>query len=320
MSTGFIIKPFSEFWMNCFLNSEISILTSREPSFKYAAYLNDYRYMVAETKTNSPKKVQFVMVAFMNVVSHKYLDPCFSFTPFLFPDKNSGLEKIKELVKQEKMIAVGVDLFYWIPNSFCYQKYHWDHYSVIIGMDEKRKVFYVLDDNLQGFNCFEVPEERFCQAFGSLSINPAAFILDIAPDLKKFELNLTEVLFFAEKLSQELRNFDAESLLNFNHPDIPSEVWFDLFVKYVYQVVSRQTANILLFQALYDQNQIRDSKFISEKKQQANALKMDWRNLEQMIVKYYRLSPDKLEPGQLYERCDDLFQRELEMWNQMLRL
>lgn len=318
MNVNLGITPFTDFWVDCMSNSQISILAAREPSFKYAAYLNDYQYTMAETKTNNQKTVRFLTVRFMAEVTSKYLYQYFSYEPLTFSDKKHGFEKIKELINQKKMIAVGVDLFYWIPKSFCYGKYHWEHYSLINGFDDQRKVLYVLDDNFNGFDCFEVPEERFSQAIGSLELNPDAFIVNVAQDLKPFELTLTEVMFFAEKLTRELGSIDAKNLLILSNPEIPIEVWFDLFAKYVYQVVNRQTANVLLFKALYDLNLIRDPHLISGLIQQANDLKRDWRILEQTIVKCYRLYPDRLNANQLYDQCNDLFHQEFEMWKRML--
>lgn len=103
------INPFTDFWIDCITNSQISILISREPSFQYAAYLNDYYYIMAETKTNDQKTVPFLSVKSMEEATAKYLFQYFSYEPLIYSDVRTGFEKIIENIRQKQLIAVRVE-------------------------------------------------------------------------------------------------------------------------------------------------------------------------------------------------------------------
>jgi hypothetical protein len=329
LNTDSIIKPFDDFWVNCIFNTQISVLIFKEPSFKYVAYLNDYYYAIEKSDIgaydvtgNSKKIIHFLTLNSMQEVTSKYIYKYFSFEPFNYKDEEYGLEKLVEMIKQHKLIAIGVDLFYWISGSYCWNKYHWQHYAMITGFDDEREIFFTLDDNVNGFGHFEIPAERFYQASQSFyrneALNTDAYIVNVDNDLEQFELTLKEVMFFTEKLKQKLGNIDAMSLLDLNGQAIQITDWFDLFVKYVHQVINRQTANALLFKSLGDLNLIRERSLVSGLIQQANTLKKDWRILEQKIVKFNCLSPDQFNANEFCDRCNRLFHREIVMWNTLL--
>jgi hypothetical protein len=325
LNTGLEIKPFNDYWIDCIINAQISIVTSREPSLRYMTYLNDYGYEIVEMETEKydmnsiPQKIGYFLVfKYMNEVFPKYVYKYFSFEPFNFRNQEYGFEKLKELIKHQKLIAVGVDMFYWIPESYCWNKHHFCHYSAVTGFDEARKVFFVLDVNLKGFDCFEIPEERFCQAVKFYRFSPDAYIVTVAEDIEQFQLTLPEVVYYTKKLKQNLESIDIKALLDLNAWIFQKNDWFNLFTTFVQRLLNRQTANILLFNALHEQSLIRDPDIISGLVQQADNLKKQWQIFEQEMVKQNCLSPDQVNSREFCDQCNRLFQLEMEMWNVLL--
>ena len=91
-----------------------------------------------------------------------------------------------------------------------------------------------------------------------------------------------------------------------------------MFARYVYQVVNRQTANILLFKALLNLKLTGDSNLIAKLVQQADELIKGWRLLEKTVVKAYCLNRNQLTAKKLAAECDNLFSLEIKMWNMLL--
>ncbi len=331
MKIDFGIEPFCDFWTGCVTNSQISILSSKEPSWKYAAYLNDYYYLIEESKTGGiydtsgtiEKTVFFPVYRFYEEVFPKHINKYFSYETFNFKDDVHGMKKMKELIKQNMLIAVGVDQFYWIPGSVCWNKYHWQHYSLITGYDDEKRIFSVFDVDINKFGCFEVPEERFLQASQSFvrkdDQNTDAYIIKVSEDLKPFKLTLPEVRLYAQKFNQEMENVDAMTLLDLNGVDIQVADLFDLFVKYVHLIINRQIANSLLFKSLLDLNLISDRAVVSGLVRQADNLRKQWRIFEQRMVQN-RLAPDLVSKREFCDRYNHLFQQEMKMWNVLLAL
>ena len=169
------IKPFSDFWINCIFNVQMSILNTLEPSYKYAAYLNDYRYSIFETLADNDVVTWFLGINYVEEVVPKYIDKCFTNENLSLQNDPCCLEKIKNYVRQKKYVAVGVDLFYLIPQSFFWGKYHWRHYSLLNGFDDEKKVFYVFDEDLSGYTCCEVPGGKALWSHQICQVDPRCF-------------------------------------------------------------------------------------------------------------------------------------------------
>jgi hypothetical protein len=85
---------------------------------------------------------------------------------YVFKDMNNIMEEIKELIISNKPIQLYIDLYNWIPENIAWQKHHWNHFSLIIGFDDDKKVFYAIDDDAKGcIDIREIPEERLINSF-----------------------------------------------------------------------------------------------------------------------------------------------------------
>ncbi len=325
MKIGFEINPFNDYWMDCVVNAQISIVTSKEPSLRYMTYLNNYSYEIVEMETEKydinsiPEKIgYFLIFNYMNEVFPKYLHKYFLFEPFNFRNEELGFKKLKELVKQKELIAVGVDMFYWVPDSYCWKKHHFCHYSLVTGFEEDRKVYSVLDVKIDRFDRFEIPEERFCQAVKFFRFSPDAYIVNVVEDMEPFQLTFPEVIYFAEKLKRNLESIDAKVILDMNSRIFQKKEWFDLFATFVNRVLNRQKANILLLNALYKQELIHDPDIVSGLVEQIENIRKHWHIFEQKMVKQNCLSPNQINGCEFCDQCNRLFQLELKMWNKLL--
>lgn len=86
--------------------------------------LNDYSYLVDDIKTPNETKYNFLVVNPMVKYGEKYSNMLFDeIKPLNFEYEENCSNILKELIEENKIVLVGVDLFYWIPNSVCWNKH-----------------------------------------------------------------------------------------------------------------------------------------------------------------------------------------------------
>ncbi|MCL6588811.1 MAG: hypothetical protein K6U80_02555 [Firmicutes bacterium] len=312
------LQPFTDFWVNCMVNGQFSILCSIEPSFKYAAYLNDYHYQVSSTTMGQDLPVPYLESWQLGDVNARYIDRLFSYDPFSIRNESDLLEIIKDLLSQKKIVSIGVNLFEWIPHSLCWQKHHWSHFTLIDGCDDDLEVFYVLDDDFRGYGYHAIPAKRFYNAVKAARTDPEGLIVTVPQRLDPFEITLDEVLFFSRRLRTELESLTRESSWQISDNCVKNWVVFDLFLMYIFQIANRQKANILLFQALLEKKLLQDPDLIAELIQRAAALKNGWKILGKNMLHSYHLRQKQINPARLYESYQHLIREEIEMWDRLL--
>lgn len=312
------IMPFKDFWMNCYFNMYFSILISKEPSYRLAAFLNDYQYSIYESETVRKTRFNGLMLNSMVNFHHQYLEEMVSNrAPINFKEDEKFSEYLKDLVRKNEVIFVGVDLYYWVPNSVCWNNYHWYHYSLINGFDEDKKVFYVLDDNQSGFDEHAIPEERFCTAIRNSTLNPHGFINKLPGDIGKFSFSISDVRTNAVRLAGELELMGHDMLWQMSDEDFDNRDRCDLFSMYLYQIVNRQKATQVLFQILQDKNEI-NSIESSNLMHYAADLENGWAIVRKELVRTYFSDNRAFRISEINEKCKKLFLKEYKMWNKFL--
>lgn len=315
MNFSLELKPFKDFWINCTFNMKYSILISIEPSFKYSPYLNNYIYKVLEKETPTKTKLNYLKLWPLSISEN---DAFFSDEAINFKHENNYLNIIKMLVNRGNIVFIGVDLFYWIPNSLCWNKYHWNHYSLINGYNDEKKVFYVLDENYKGFDENEIPEEQFCLAINNSPLNPHGFICKVSNNIEPFKLSLDDVVANSKKLIDNLNKLKNNSLFELSDRDFKEGHYMDLFASYLSQIENRHKANRLLFCTLKDEKLITNNELIDELIKYTIELYNGWVIVKSKFVKAYFSDDNQSAIMQINQMCDSLFCKEQEMWKKLL--
>jgi hypothetical protein len=312
------LQPFQDFWLNCMMNGQFSILCTIEPSYKYAAYLNDYHYQLATTTMGHDLPITYLESWSLGDVNARYTEKFFSYDPLSIRNEANILERIKDLIRQQKIISLGVNLFEWIPHNLGWQKYQWSHFTLVDGFDDDQEVFFVLDDDFRGYGYHAIPAQRFYQAVMAAKTDPEGFIINVPKELEPFEITLDDVWFFSNRLKTELESLTMKSFGQISDYETKNWVVFELFLMYIFQIANRQTANILLFQALSEKNLITNPTLIAELIDRAALLKKEWQILGKKILKEYNFHQKQINPDELYDAFYHLLGNEIVMWNRLL--
>jgi len=327
------IKPFDEFWMNCILNQMFSVACTYEPSYRYAAYLNSYQYFRWDAATDP----QF---RYPTIDSMYYLDFLYRnegnknhefslsrvFGPLdlhYFSDEDNYLQEIRELCKDNQVFSLNVDLFYWIPNSMAYEKFHWYHYSLMNGYDDATSTYYVIDDNLDGYMEHGIPEERLILSFENSECRtnpdyelPPVLKYNIREEIPLYQLTLQEVCFHADRLIREIRSFSIEGLWNVELDESRLNDYLTYSVVGLNIIANRHKANESLIRSLHELSLIPFDTF-EQLLTQIQEIRSGWEFVKQHFMK--ASIQRKLDRPQCYKLAESLFAKEVTLWETLLK-
>ncbi|EMS69248.1 hypothetical protein [Ruminiclostridium cellobioparum] len=315
MNVKLDFKPFELFWMNCQFNMLFSMLTSVDNSYKSAALLNDYSYIVNEMETpNSTKYNELTVRPAIN----KYINMLLTErNPLNFENKEQCLKLLKELIKKKEIILLGVDLFYWIPNSVCWNKHHWEHYSFINGFDEEKRAFYVFDENFNGYNEFEIPEDRLIKAVMNFPLEPHAFICKLSKNIEKFEPSISEIKNNAGRIVNEINEIIPIAFWELCEKDFIEGHMCDLISTQIFQIINRHIANQILMQEL--ESEICDGLISKSLVKYCIELQEGWNLVKNKLLKIYYSNDKKSLRNDINKKCKSLLLKEIDMWNMFLK-
>ena len=303
--------PFGEFWIDCAFNANFSILTSLDKSYRNAALLNSYTYAIVEAGTS-----------FDNLINYVKLEPAYdqlyltqsiiSIQPVNLKDSNNLLDSLKFVLK-ENYFFLGVDLYNWIPNSLCWQKYHWEHYSLIKGYDEEKDVFIVFDSDMSGYCEHEIPSARLEKAALDCSFEISGYVISFNPEPGEYNLEKQSVIENAERLITEIEDSFAR-LWKFSDYDIQEAYMFDLMAVFTNEISERQIANKKLIEELINLNLIGDTSLIRD----FNELKLGWEKIKNLFNRGNLTR--KLDCANLDALKNDLFTKEMDIWERLVAI
>lgn len=313
------IKPFNDFWINCIFNMKYSILTTLEPSIKQNACLNMYEYKDHVISTPTGNTVGYLQIENHYTLSSVWKsDSTFNIKPFKFNLHDNPIERVQDEVMKRKFVLVGVDLFNWIPNSICYHKHHWTHYSLINGFDTQKQCFYVLDDNRKGFDEHSITYDNFLDAIANSNLSPNGLLLELQKVHCDNQIKDIDIKTNAIKIINSIDNIDSSLLFGFNKEDIQEYHMMDLFTMYINQIQNRQKANLLLLKRLKEEKIISDTLTHENLINYSRNLYKDWSIIKSKFVKVFYTTDYKNAINDVNILCKNALYAEKLLWNSLI--
>lgn len=313
--------------MTCYLNNYSSLLTFVNKSYEVAAFVNSYRYSVYSFSYNPLK---FINVDFNNsyedLIDKKYLTE----ENYFFKDMNNIVEEIKELIILGKPIFLYIDLYNWIPENIAWQKHHWNHFSLIIGFDDDKKVFYTIDDDAKGsVDIREIPEERLINSFRGTEyfvdyggyhiksdIDYPCKIINFSECIEPYKIKLDQITTNAKIILEDIMKINQNGFWEFIcDPNL--DVVSDFGITELNIIYNRHIGNKLLITELYKENIIKSDYYEFLYSSITNIIN-NWNKAKNILIKSkYKNTLSQISIP-LIEICDKNFQEESYFWNSLL--
>lgn len=333
-------KPFGDFWQNCVLNNVFSIITSIEPSYKLAAYLNDYTYNVGGRAIDECTIVKYLDITYDSGLK-KYIEEklinknvnyvdeekiwcnIISINNYSIKDETEFLTEIEELIKNEKKILVSVDLYYWIPGGLLYENLHYNHYALITGYDDTNDIiYYTFDDDMFGYREQKISKERFVTAFSKATLkNPRAFEIIIdEKNLIPYKLNKDEIASSTEKILNDILKLPNDSFWEAYSQSGKFCEAIDNSIIRLTKIVDRQIGNKFLFESMNTFGVIKNDSLKSSLIKTTYELYEGWIEFRNTLkrCKYDGSNKFNIDKANGLDRM--LLEKEHKMWSDLMRI
>lgn len=314
------VVGFDDFWYGCQISAELSVLTSvhKDLEEKLFVYNNFYKYVLDEHTTDHDTKF-FVL----NVEEQMDLSGAFN-TVYYCDSKRVDhvLRKIKWKLWRKEYVYAGVDLFYLLPGTFVYNKFHWDHYTFLTGYDVFRKKFYALEHTLaHGYRSYEIPEERFRTALLNTGLSRKMFVNRVNKGYEFREFTMKDIREQAQELKKNISEIlDGDKVLfKMIKEDYEEEYFMDLGCQYLFVIMNHMKSNKHLFEQLYERGMM-DQQIFDQVLERCNSLIDGWNFAKISLGKLYKNPMNREENVKTLNRyVRELFRQEIEMWNELLK-
>lgn len=323
------IKPFKDFYMNCWLNNYFSYLTYLESSYKIASYTNSYSYTIKDFKYNPLK---FITVdyskSYKDLFEKEYITQEF----YSFRDENNFNKELKEIILSGKPLYLYIDLFNWIPNSLVWQKYHWNHFSFIVGFDDEKRIFYAIDDDANGnIDIRYIPESRLIDSFFGTgyfidygghhtkpNIDSPCIIVNQSEHLEPYKIKVEQIVFNAKKIIDDLSKIDQIGCWEFIFNSDLDKV-ADVGIVQLNTIYNRHIGNMFLLNELYKARFISDNSY-KDLHATLHSLISNWKMAKNILIKAKSLKSLLSVGTSLISIYDMNFEQEHDYWNNMLKV
>lgn len=317
ISLGF--QPFNDYWITCYYNKILTLLISIDPGYKLAAYMNDYHYDVQLWGATSEETVSLfkhIVQQPFQMLKERYLKGLLKYHPLQFKGEENCLDLLKYHISRKEIVQVGIDLFYWLPDSIAYGVNHWNHYAILDGFDDEKKVFYALDADNSGFARQEIPEDRFLLAINSCNLESHGDILELM-DVRPYQFLLNDVVVNANRLVNELREMKQGVFWQMTDDDFDAGRRRDVFAIHINQIACRHIGNGLLFERVL--SKYCDNDIIKALVRKSKQLQDGWLIIRSKHLIIYRSKADRTRLlASLNEDVRRLFQEEIELWESVI--
>lgn len=310
------IEGFDDFWYGCQISTELSVLTSnyRDIRDKVFVYNNFYTYQLEEHISQAQSD-------FFTLKALNEFDITNAFHTTFWTDVQSTdtlLKVIKKKLRKREYVYAGVDLFYLLPGTYCYKKFHWMHYTFVTGYDILKKEFYVLEHTAAyGYRAYTIPEERFEDALQNCNSRIKVFVKKIKKNYSIKEYQVDDLVKQAKRLIDNLQEVKDRGICLFKLSDIDyaEEYYMDLSCQEIFVIMNHMKANKRLFVQLFERGLFASGEAYQKICEICDFLIQGWNCAKISLAKIYKTSLSREEcVNSLNRYIKELFRYEKEMW------
>ncbi len=180
------IKPFNEFWLDCYSTAIYSILQSNYEVDKSVFYNNNYVYEHSENVRTGMGR------AYITINLDSIMDKLFmSCETHDFTKEEDVVAKLKFYIDRKNIVSLGIDMFYGVPDTSQWRKHHINHNILVEGYDDSKQCVYVLETGENGY-------KEYLMSYDEITKAAKEFIC-FARDTEIFEVNHDNVFFMVDK-------------------------------------------------------------------------------------------------------------------------
>lgn len=325
------IEPFTDIYINCFMNGIFSILTSVDKEYQKLTCINDYEYAIVEcgddeNKSEKALRVRYQLKSYARAYFHLFQKelPCSTLEeffhseipmgePYMLKSGDAAIVELKQLLDQGNFIYIATDLYYLVKsNIMYYQKNHLSHYTLLTGYDDKGEQFYVFENGAKGYNRYAVDQQQILDAIKYAKQKIKCYYFHIPQQILIPNICIEDIKKNAESIIASLEQLGREKdLWTFPMGDAA----YRINAENASAIMYRHKANRILFQNCIPYI---DKDVFIKLTADCDSLIKNWEWMKNMLLKAY-FSKNKSIYSMLCLKRQKLFEMEINMWKLLIR-
>lgn len=245
------VRAFTDFWLDCYSTMLFSLLLSAETVDKACLYCNNYTYRFAEIADLLMNRVRYGVLSSTDTTALEKSLLYDEETIFL-NILEAPIEEIKRKIDDGKIVMAGVDLYYWVNDTFHFEKNHVLHYSLVFAYDDSRRELLVLETGESGNREYRVSYEQAEVAIKAYDDYSKSY--RVSTDLQKTVLTKETVTANAIKIIESIDFVleQDEKILNTSGLDIGGILYMnDMVQTHMFNMSNRSRVNYFLFKHVF---------------------------------------------------------------------
>ncbi len=297
------IIPYSETWINCYANDNLSILSSRESSYKLLGLYNLYGYSVIGS-------TEWWRIIELNYTSEFYKKINLVNRSKMTIKLEDVAFYIKNAINNGEIISVQLDTFHAIKSGVNYKRAHYLHHYIITGYDEIDN-FYCLADTINGYGENVL---TYSDIVSSMARNCSNNIISFAINkpLVKLDFDIHIVINNAVRL-----RFELSKLSYCKYWQYDMNMMQDRIIE-INKIVSRHHMNITLFEYLRNTGYLNNKNY-NYLKSYCVRIYEKWNRIKMILIRNFLI--EKMPDLTLLNSIAyDAFYNEYKLWDAFLTI
>lgn len=313
------ILPFTDYYINCYLNNMFTLLVAMNESYRLFAYENNYTYKI-ERDLNSGKNtfaIGYLLDTYLeayNLVFEKKANAN-NINDFLYY-KIPPLGEIVDLdaflsnncLDKDEILFVSVDLFYLIKGSPLYHTEHKSHYTLLCDFGEEN--CNILDEGLWGYGENTIQLNDLLLAFSKSSLRPSCYYHKIKKLSKFYDLNMQKIIENADRIIKDIQKIDVLC------GEILEGQGYFMLVSTINKIINRHIGNSYLFNALHTEKNL-PAFLCNEFCEKVKELSHKWALQKNIIMKQYSKCRN-INYDEITTNMKSLLYLEMAMWQKFI--
>ncbi len=308
------IEPYNEVWLDCYNNLKLSLLRYGSKDNVIRGLTNNYKYKIFPFVFEGSEEF-YCISEDQSIIFYEE----FSTVERLNPETEEEFYSIvkKQLSSDKGFVLMRTDLFDWLEGNICWQRYHWDHYSLLVDYDEVNKQFTVFDERGGNYVKFFVPEEKLYKCIFHSEKHELLRLLTLSGDRVKMQ-SLDELKQNAMKINEsideclKLKFWDMEEFI------YEGEHYKDLNGIYLQKIEGRQQANARLMNLLKNHSEL-PGVDLDEYQKAFEELAVEWGKIRMALFVIYMRKKNRREKiNELNVKLQECLQREKKLWSDFI--
>jgi hypothetical protein len=304
------VRPFRRFWQDCF-NCIVYSLTDYSQDVPELYYYNNmYSYIFTNEKVTENGEEYKSIVPWMD--NFRLVDELTTNREKVqVYNMENPIEYIKEKVDEEKVILLGIDLFYWINEGLHYMNNHIIHMSLVIGYDDDTEELIVLETGNDMFAEHRVPYDRATQAIKASTL--VTRVSDLNKEYKVKMFTLDDLEFYAKNIISSIDEIIRKKEDIWKIENASDEGLFEvlsIIQTHMFSMQNRAKINGYMFENAFKSDTFSDSTFHDS----FNEIAADFEKLKGACIKAQYKNDKKKAIDSIKSKMFILLNKERQLW------